>query len=395
LIDRAILIVLDSVGAGFLPDAAKYNDAGVNTLGHIHEKRGHLNLPNTCGLGIGRVAGIECSENQDIIGCYGKMAEASPGKDTTTGHWEMTGVKLDFDFPTYLEGFPSEIINEFEKRTGTKIIGNYPQSGTVIINELGDEHLNTGNPIVYTSADSVFQIAAHEDVIPLEKLYELCRIARDILVEPNAMARVIARPFTGTSGSYKRNEAGRKDFSLEPISETLLDIIKKEGLFVAGVGKIGDIFAHRGLTDEIKTKNNMDGVDKTLQAMDKYKDARGLIMTNLVEFDSVYGHRRDLEGYGKALEEFDRRLPEIIDNLDNNDILIITADHGCDPSHELHTDHTREYVPLLIYGKTLKKDVDLGTRNTFADCGQTVADFLGVRSLEYGTSFKKDITDEY
>jgi phosphopentomutase len=322
------------------------------------------------------------------------MAERSASKDTTSGHWEIAGIMVDQPFPTYPDGFPQALIVEFEKRIGTKTLGNCPAYGTEIINKLGREHLTTGYPIVYTSADSVFQIAAHEQVVPLEMLYEYSRMARKLLSGEHAVGRVIARPFKGTVDSFERNNAGRKDFSVPPPEPTLLDHLKDRGRFVAGVGKIGDIFDHHGLTEEIHTRDNAHGVDKTIATMHKYCHQSGLIFTNLVDFDMVYGHRRNVEGYATALEAFDRRLPQLMDAMAVDDILIITADHGCDSTHKLHTDHTREYVPLLVYGKRLKKNIGLGTRETFADCGQTIADLLDAKPLRHGHSFKKDIIDE-
>lgn len=386
---NVILIVLDSLGVGALPDAESYGDAGADTLGNIYRERG-LDIPGLCDLGIGKITPVGCPK-APAEGCWGRMRELSPGKDTTTGHWEMTGVVLDFTFPTYPDGFPDDIIREFEKKIGTGTLGNYARSGTEILEDLGDKHCSTGYPIVYTSADSVFQIAAHEDVVPLEKLYEYSLAAREILGGPNPVARVIARPFNGVSGDYRRNNAGRRDYSIEPPSPTLLDNLKEEGKPVCGVGKIGDIFAHRGLTEEIKTKDNFDTVDRTVEAVKRYRGRGGLIMANLVEFDSVYGHRRDAEGYGRALEEFDRRIPEIKSALSEEDILIVTADHGCDPAHSSHTDHTREYVPLLIFGAGVKADFELGMELEFSDCGQTVADLLGSRKLDNGRSLKDRI----
>ncbi len=390
MVNRVVLIVLDSAGVGYLPDAYEFNDDGVNTLLHIYQERGELKIPNLCSLGVGRIVDVGCTQ-EGIAGCYGKMGERSPNKDTTTGHWEIAGVPLDLPFPTYPDGFPQGIIQEFEAKIGTKTLGNYPSSGTEILEELGADHVKTGYPIVYTSADSVFQIATHEDVVSLERLYAYCRIARGILTGEHAVVRVIARPFVGSTGKFERDNAARKDFSLAPPRETLLDVLKKEGFFVIGVGKIGDIFAHRGLTEEIHTDDNDDGIDKTIKSMRKHRNGKGLVFVNLVDFDSVYGHRRDVEGYARALEDFDRRVPQIMDALSKGDILIITADHGCDPTHQVHTDHTREYVPLLVYGEMAKKNVDLGIRESFADCGQTVADMLGAVRLEYGRSFKEDI----
>ena len=390
MVNRVVLIVIDSAGVGYLPDAHRFNDDAANTLLHIYQERGRLDIPNLCSLGIGKIVDVHCRQ-EETMGCYGKMGERSPYKDTTTGHWEIAGVVLDFSFPTYPDGFPHGLIEEFEKKIGIRILGNYPCSGTEILKELGPDHVKTGYPIVYTSADSVFQIAAHEDIVPLEKLYEYCRIARSILTGKHAVARVIARPFTGSKGKFERDNAARKDFSLAPPDETLLDMLKKEGFFVVGVGKIGDIFGHRGLTEEIHTDDNKDGIDKTIESIKRYRNKNGLIFVNLVDFDTVYGHRRNVEGYARALEDFDRTIPLLVDALSKDDILIITADHGCDPTHKAHTDHTREYVPLLLYGEMAKKNVNLGTRDTFADCGQTIADMLGAGRLKYGKSFKGDV----
>jgi len=389
-INRVILIVIDSVGVGHLPDADRFNDRGANTLLHIYEQRGALDIPHLCSLGMGNIAAVGCNP-REIIGCYGKMSEQSRNKDTTTGHWEIAGLVVDSAFPTYPRGFPADIITAFEIKIGKSILGNYPKSGTIILDELGEEHLKTGRPIVYTSADSVFQIAAHEDVVPLETLYAYCRMARSILTGEHAAGRVIARPFRGASGEFERINAARKDFSVTPPGQTLLDFLKQKGLFTVGIGKIGDLFGHRGLSEEIHTKNNQNGVDRILESMGKYRRKQGLIFVNLVDFDMVYGHRRDVEGYAKALEAFDCRIPQILAAMSTEDLLIITADHGCDPTYSAHTDHTREYVPLLIYGEKIKKNVDLGIRATFADCGQSIADLLGAGILNHGQSFKKDI----
>jgi phosphopentomutase len=391
MIDRVILIVMDSVGVGQLPDARRFNDDHTNTLLHIYRQTGRLDIPHLCALGMGKIAAVGC-KTQDIIGCYGKMAEQSANKDTTTGHWEIAGLVLNVAFPTYPHGFPPEIIEAFEKKIGKKILGNYPGSGTEIIEALGEEHLKSGRPIVYTSADSVFQIAAHEAIIPLATLYDYCRIARGMLTGRHAVGRVIARPFAGTPGKFERHNAARKDFSVAPPAETLLDILQAKGFFTVGIGKIGDLFGHRGLSAEIHTAGNQDGVDRTLAAMEDYRKQKGLIFVNLVDFDMLYGHRRNVTGYAGALEAFDRRIPEILEALAADDLLILTADHGCDPSYKAHTDHTREYVPLLVYGTGIKKGVDLGTRSTFADCGQTIADLLGAGQLASGKSFKKDMT---
>jgi len=390
---RVILIVLDSVGIGALPDAPKYDDEGANTLGNLYLERGHLKVPNLSHLGLGKLVDIGAVAVEPI-GCFGKMAEESASKDTTIGHWEIAGVMVDQPFPTYPNGFPQTLIAEFETLIGTKTLGNCPASGTEIIKKLGGKHLSTRYPIVYTSADSVFQIAAHEQIVPLETLYEYSLAARKLLTGEHAVGRVIARPFYGTDQGFERNNAGRKDFSVSPPESTLLDHLEERGRFVAGVGKIGDIFNHRGLTEEIHTRDIMDGFDKTIATMHKYHHQCGLILTNLVDFDMVYGHRRNTEGYAAAMEEFDRRLPQLFDAMAGDDILIITADHGCDPTHENHTDHTREYVPLLVYGKLVKNNLDLGTRKTFADCGQTIAEILDAKPLRHGQSFKKDIIDE-
>ncbi|SEF82806.1 phosphopentomutase [Caloramator fervidus] len=388
MINRVVLIVMDSVGIGELPDAHLYNDQGSDTIGNISKVLGGLHLPNMQKLGLGNIDGIKGIEAvEEPEGCFGRSLEMSKGKDTTTGHWEIAGLILDKPFPTYPNGFPKELIEEFERRIGTKVLGNKPASGTAIIQELGDEHVRTGYPIVYTSADSVFQIAAHEEVIPLEKLYEMCKIAREMLVGDHAVGRVIARPFIGTSGNYKRT-ANRRDFALKPFRKTLLNYIQESGMDVCAVGKIEDIYDGYGITKAVHTKNNMDGVDKTLEYMKM--DTKGLIFTNLVDFDMVYGHRNDVEGYAKALIEFDNRIPEIIDNLKDDDVLIITADHGCDPTTE-STDHSREYIPILIYGKQIKKGVNLGTRKTFADIGKTIAEMLNIKADIYGESFAKEI----
>lgn len=393
MINRVILIVMDSVGVGHLPDADLFDDHGTHTLLHVFQQTENMQLPNLCALGMGKIVEIGCRRRK-IIGCYGKMGAQSSNKDTTTGHWEIAGIVLKSAFPTYPNGFPEDIIERFEREINKKILGNYPKSGTTIIEDLGEEHLKTGSPIVYTSADSVFQIAAHEDVVPLETLYAYCRVARRILSGPHAVGRVIARPFRGTPGKFERHNAARKDFSLTPPAETLLDLLEKNGFFTLGIGKIGDLFGHRGLSGEIHTHNNEEGVDRTLQAMQKYHAQKGLIFVNLVDFDMLYGHRRDVAGYAGALEAFDNRIPELLHAMSNNDVLMITADHGCDPSYPVHTDHTREYVPLLVYGNKIKNGVNLGIRQTFADCGQTIADMLHAGKLTHGVSFKKDIVYE-
>lgn len=392
MIKRVILIVLDSVGVGELPDAAKYGDEGSNTLGNTAKAVGGLSLPNLQDMGIGNIIEIEgVPAAKKPIAAYGKAAEKSAGKDTTTGHWEIAGIVSEKTFPVYPDGFPPEIIDEFEKQIGRKILGNYPASGTKIIEELGEEHIKTSYPIVYTSADSVFQIAAHEEIIPVEELYEICKIAREILKGEHAVARVIARPFIGKKGSFTRTY-NRSDFSLKPPHESLLDKIVKCGKDTISVGKIWDIFSGQGITKTYHTEGNMDGVDKTIEAMKKHKE--GLLFTNLVDFDMLYGHRNDPEGYAKALEDFDKRLPDITGLLDENDVLILTADHGCDPTTE-STDHSREYVPVIIYGEKIKAAVNLETLTTFADIGQTIADMLNCEELLNGESFKDKILKKY
>lgn len=390
-IKRVIWIILDSVGMGALPDASAFDDEGTNTIGHVAQKHGGLQVPNMRKLGLGNIDGIMGIEKMDDVeGCYGRMAELSNGKDTTIGHWEMIGIHSKKRFPTYPDGFPSEIIDSFIEQTGVPgILGNQVASGTEILKELGDEHVRTGKPIIYTSADSVFQIACHENVYTPEQLYKMCKTARSILTGEHEVARVIARPFVGENAKtgYERT-ANRRDFSKLPDKNNLLVKMKQEGMNVVGVGKIEDIFAGEGITEAIHTKDNMDGVDKTLDFMDKIES--GLIFTNLVEFDSKWGHRNDFEGYANGLEAFDARLPEIISKMGEQDLLIINADHGCDPTTK-GTDHTREYVPLLVYGKGIKESVNLGTRNTFADVGQTLAQIFGVEPLVIGTSFLEEI----
>jgi phosphopentomutase len=384
LINRVVLIVLDSLGVGALPDAAQYGDSGSNTLAHVAEAAGGLAVPNleTLGLGhIGDFAGVHRMGEPD--GCFGRMAELSKGKDTTTGHWEMAGLVLDRPFPTYPLGFPPEIIEAFQEAIGRKVLGNKTASGTEIIKEFGEEHLRTGFPIVYTSADSVFQIAAHEQVIPVEHLYHMCREARKLLRPPHQVARVIARPFTGEPGSFQRTEE-RRDFSLDPPGQMLLDLLKQAGHPVVGIGKIDDLFKGRGLTRVIHAGNNEVGMDETVRILSLVP--RGLIFVNLVDFDMLYGHRNDVVGYARALELFDAWLPELLSAMRQGDLLCVTADHGNDPTMS-GTDHTREYVPLLAYGPRLARGVNLGTRRTFADLGQTIADALGVKRLPWGEGF--------
>lgn len=385
---RVIWMVIDSVGIGALPDSEKFGDVNVNTLGNIVKAYKDIQLPNMIKLGLSNIDGIDSLDSIDNpIGSFGRASEVSKGKDTTTGHWEMTGVLVETPFKTYENGFPKEIIDEFERKTNRKVIGNKPASGTAILDELGEQQMKTGEVIVYTSADSVFQIAAHEEIIPLEELYKMCEIAREIMMGENAVARIIARPFVGKPGAFERT-SNRRDYSLSPFEDTVLDTIKKSNLDVIGVGKIEDIFNKQGITEAIHTKDNMDGVDQTINYMKK--ENKGLIFTNLVDFDSKYGHRRDVEGYKKALEEFDARIPEIIDNMKDDDILIINADHGNDPTYK-GTDHTREYIPVLVYGKNINKGYNLGTRKSFADIGATVADILNVDPPKHGESFKSEI----
>ncbi len=381
------LIVLDSLGVGELPDAEKYGDKGSNTLGNLAKAVAGVKLPNLQGLGLGNI--IEVTGAPPVEkpkGAFGKMAEVSAGKDTTTGHWELAGVVLDKPFPVFPQGFPEKVIRAFEEKIGRQTIANEVASGTEIIARLGQKHMETGYPIVYTSADSVFQIAAHEEVIPLEELYQMCRTARKMLTGPYAVGRVIARPFVGQPGNFQRTP-NRHDFSLSPPEHTVLDVLKQADFNVTAVGKIQDIFNNQGITEAIHTKSNMEGVDETVEAMKAAK--RGLIFTNLVEFDSSYGHRNDPQGYARALEDFDARLPEILAQVKQNDLLIITGDHGCDPT-TASTDHSREYVPLLVFGPQVKAGTNLQTRASFADVGATIAELFNL-TIKNGTSFKPEI----
>lgn len=387
---RAIIIVLDGVGIGELPDAEKYNDLGSNTLMNIKKRVPNLKLKNMCSLGLGN---IECDKSKNLYdkcdspkGFYGKMAEHSAGKDTTTGHWEIAGIWLDKPFPTYPNGFPEEIMDKFETAIGRKTLANYPASGTEIIQKLGDEHVKTGYPIVYTSADSVFQIAAHEDIIPVPELYKICEKAREILQGDHGVARVIARPFTGTSNNYTRTK-NRKDFSLPPVSKTLLNYAKEQNLSVKAVGKIEDIFYNSGITHSVHTTNNKEGIEQTINYLKE--NFEGIIFTNLVDYDMLYGHRNNVEGFADALEYFDVRLPEIIDALKDDDILFITADHGCDPTTP-STDHSREYIFLLGYGKNINP-VNINTHSTYSDIAKTIAEYLGIKEDLKGTSFLSEI----
>ena len=384
---RVIWIVLDSVGAGELPDAPQYGDEGANTLGNTVLATG-LRLPNMELLGLGSIAQANLPENKLARGLSGRLREVSPGKDTTTGHWEMAGVKLGAPFPTYPDGFPPEVITAFETAIGTRTLGNYPASGTAIIEELGEEHLRTGYPIVYTSADSVFQIAANEAIISNERLYQMCEIARDILVGPHAVGRVIARPFVGSKrGQFKRT-AARRDFSLQPPGETILDALKASGREVIGVGKIEDIFANRGLTKVDHAAGNKACIASTLNFMEQAFD--GLLFVNLVDFDMVYGHRRDAAAYAAALAEFDTALPQIQAKMKDNDLLIITADHGCDPTFR-GTDHTREHAPLLAWQPASKRHAHLGDRASFADIAATIAAYFGLPQRFGAQPFLKEL----
>jgi phosphopentomutase len=383
---RVTWIVLDSVGIGEMPDAAAYGDTGSDTLGNIARKR-TLNLPNLAKLGLGNIKPLAHVEPADRpSAAFGRCALASPGKDTTTGHWEMAGIHLAKPFPLYMNGFPPEIMQEFERRIGRGTLGNYAASGTEIIKELGEEHMRTGKPIIYTSADSVFQVAAHEEVIPLWELYKICETAREMLRGPYEVGRVIARPFIGSPGHFTRTP-NRHDYAVPPPKGMLLDQLESAGIRIFSVGKIFDVFLGRGIQDHEKTKNNADGMAKTLGALDELAD--GLIFVNLVDFDQLYGHRNDVEGYARALEEFDAWLPSLYGKLSNDDLLILTADHGCDPTTP-STDHSREYVPLLVYRPRNKEGVDLGLRSTLSDIGQTVADNFYTQISE-GASFLQAI----
>jgi phosphopentomutase len=387
--ERVFWIVLDSVGIGELPDAAEYGDAGRTTLGHIAELR-PLQIPNLVRLGLANIAALKfLGPSAAPLGAYGKGVTRSPGKDTTTGHWEMAGVWLDRAFPVYKDGFPHELIEEFEKQIGTKTIGNKPASGTEIIKELGDEHVRTGKPIVYTSGDSVFQIAAHEEVIPVAELYRMCEIARRLLDGPHRVGRVIARPFTGTAGNFVRTTR-RHDYAVDPPRPMLLDVLAESKVRILGVGKIHDIYNGRGVDEYLTTKGNADGMEKLAAAAKERKD--GLIFCNLVDFDMLYGHRKDMEGFAKSLEEFDRMLGEFMPLLSLSDLLLITADHGCDPDPRWpSTDHSREYVPILAYSPGGGPGMNLGTRETLADMGQTVAENFG-GSIPHGKSFLRELT---
>ena len=388
--DRIVLIVLDSAGIGEMPDAADWGDAGSDTLGHILASR-EVRLPNLRSYGLGNIRPLKNLPPADRPrGCFGRCALRSNGKDTTTGHWEMAGIILERAFPTYPNGFPPEIIDRFIKETNVPgILGNVPASGTEIIKELGEEHVRTGKPIVYTSADSVFQIAAHEEVIPVPRLYEICETARNILRGKDEVGRVIARPFIGSPGAFRRTE-NRHDYAVPPPRENLLMALNEAGLEVVCIGKVASIYDAMGVTLDLTAKNNDQSIDQTVNALKRA--GRGLIFSNLVDFDMLYGHRRDTEGYARALEHFDSRLPEIEEAMNERDLFIITADHGNDPTFP-GTDHTREYAPLIVFGKSARTGVDLGIRSSLSDIGQTIADNFGLK-LTAGESFLSQITDK-
>ena len=384
---RVFLIVLDSFGIGAMPDSESFGDVGVNTLGACATSE-HLHIPNLIAAGLGNIDGVGCLPKTDApTGAVARLREASMGKDTTIGHWEIAGIVSGDPLPTYPDGFPEEVLEPFRQATGRGVLANAPWSGTEVINVYGDEHVRTGDLIVYTSADSVFQIAAHEEVVPLEQLYEYCHIARAQLQGKHGVGRVIARPFVGTSGNYKRT-SNRHDYSLEPPKQTLLDAVQAAGLDSLAVGKIYDIFAGKGTTEHVYNKSNTDGMNHTTDYVNR--DFHGLCFVNLVDFDMLYGHRRDIDGYAKALTEFDTWLGSFLPKLGDEDLVMITADHGCDPSYTATTDHTREYVPLVMLGKAVKP-VNLGTRKSFADIAATIAELLGVELDTPGRSFAKEI----
>ncbi len=384
---RIFLIVLDSFGIGAAPDAEQFGDPGVNTLAACATSA-KLHIPNMTALGLGSIDGVTCLPQPAPAGAVARLQEASMGKDTTIGHWEIAGIVSPEPLPTYPQGFPEEVLTPFRAATGRGILANAPWSGTEVLDAYGEEHMRTGDLIVYTSADSVFQIAAHEDIVPVEQLYEYCRAARNILQGRHGVGRVIARPFVGEGAGHFRRTANRHDFSLLPPKATLLDGVKAAGLDSLAVGKIFDIFAGQGVTEHVYNQSNADGMAHTLDYA--ARDFHGLCFVNLVDFDMLYGHRRDIDGYANALTEFDAWLPRLLDMLGQEDVVMITADHGCDPSYLATTDHTREYVPLLVAGKAIKP-VNLGTRGSFADIAATVAEMLGISLDTPGVSFAKDI----
>lgn len=387
---RVFLIVIDSVGIGEAPDAKQFNDLGADTLGHIADYRNGLHMPNIAKLGLSNIREIKGVPKADKpLAFYTKMKEASSGKDTMTGHWEIMGLEIKKPFKVFPDGFPKELISELEEKTGRKIIGNKPASGTEIIKELGNEHMKTGALVVYTSADSVLQIAAHEEIIPIEEQYRICKIARELtLNEKYMVGRVIARPFIGVPGDFKRT-ANRHDYALKPFGRTVMNELKDSGFDCIAIGKIADIYDGEGVTQTIRTKSNMDGMDKLIETI--RINFTGLSFVNLVDFDALFGHRRDPSGYGDALEEFDARLPEVLQLLKEDDLLIITADHGNDPIHH-GTDHTREYVPLLVYSPSMKVGEELPIRETFADVGATIAENFQVNMPNHGKSFLQNLT---
>jgi phosphopentomutase len=389
---RIHLVVMDSVGIGEAPDAKDFNDEGSDTLGHIAEHMNGLNMPNMAKLGLSNIREIKGIEKQETpLAYYTKMEEASVGKDTMTGHWEIMGLNISQPFKVYPDGFPEELLKELEEKTGRPVIGNKPASGTAIIEELGKEHMETGALIVYTSADPVLQIAAHEEIVPIDELYKICEIARELTKEEKYLVgRVIARPFVGEPGNFQRT-SNRHDYALKPFERTVMNELKDSGYDVIALGKISDIYNGEGVTESVRTKHNMDGMDQMVKSFEK--DFTGLSFLNLVDFDALYGHRRDPQGYGEALEEFDARLPEVFERMTEDDLLIITADHGNDPVHH-GTDHTREYVPLLVYSKRMNGGEEIPIRQTFADIGATVADNFNVQLPKYGKSFLNDITKE-
>jgi len=389
---RIFFVVLDSVGIGEAPDAAAYGDVGADTLGHIAARMNGIQLPNLARLGLGNIREIEgVTRAAQPKAHFGRMQEVSAGKDTMTGHWELMGLHIETPFQTFPNGFPEDLINELEARTGRKVIGNKPASGTAVIDELGAEHMNTGAIIVYTSADSVLQIAAHESIVPLDELYRICEIARELTLDERFMVgRVIARPFIGKPGAFERT-SNRHDYALKPFGRTVMNTLKDANLDVIALGKISDIYDGEGVTKAIRTKDNADGMDKLAETMKE--DFTGLAFLNLVDFDANYGHRRDPIGYGEALEAFDARIPEFLNLLQDDDLIIFTADHGNDPVHH-GTDHTREYVPLFVHHKRIQDGKNLGIRNTFADAGATIADNFGVDKPAHGESFLKAILPE-
>ncbi|MEI4524520.1 phosphopentomutase [Priestia megaterium] len=386
---RVFLIVMDSVGIGESPDAEKYNDKGADTFGHIAEHCNGLRMPNMAKLGLSNIREIKgIDKAEKPLAYYTKMQEASAGKDTMTGHWEIMGLNIDTPFNVFPDGFPEELISQLEEKTGRKIIGNKPASGTEILDELGKQHMETGDLIVYTSADSVLQIAAHEEIVPIDELYKICEISRELtLDDPYMIGRVIARPFLGEPGNFTRT-SNRHDYALKPFGRTVMNELKDNDIDVIAIGKISDIYDGEGVTKSLRTKSNMDGMDKLVDTLNM--DFTGLSFLNLVDFDALYGHRRDPQGYGQALEEYDARLEEVFDLLKEDDLLIITADHGNDPVHH-GTDHTREYVPLLVYNKGMQEGKELSIRQTFADIGATVAENFGVAMPKHGKSFLKEL----